>query len=189
MSRFFVDGATATDVHQGSGGDCWFLAALMAVSAKKELIESLCVARDEKIGVYGFVFYRDGEWIYEVIDDKLFLKVGDDDDLKIVRDWDKQKKEGLSLKHDEDKLKDSLQRGGEALYFSHCKSNETWLPLIEKAYAKAHGDYFSIEGGFASEAIEDLTGGVGVVLNPEDSKSNHLLPHPALHVLPSRDRL
>lgn len=32
----------------------------MAISAKKkELIEDrLCVARDEKVGVYGFVFYR-----------------------------------------------------------------------------------------------------------------------------------
>lgn len=56
--QFFIDGATATDVHQGSGGDCWFLASLMAVSAKKELIDKLCVARDEKIGVYGFVFFR-----------------------------------------------------------------------------------------------------------------------------------
>ena len=72
------------------------------------------------------------------------------------------------MKHDEDKLINQLQRGGEALYFSHCKSSETWLPLIEKAYAKAHGDYYAIEGGFASEAIEDLTGGVGVVINPED---------------------
>lgn len=183
--EFFVDGASATDVHQGSSGDCWFLAALMAVSAKKELIDRLCVARDEKVGVYGFVFFRDGEWIYEVIDDKLFLRVGDDDDLQIVRDWDSDKKEGLSIKHDEDKLKETLQKGGTALYFSHCKSNETWLPLIEKAYAKAHGDYFAIEvyvlphciadtladilqGGFASEGIEDLTGGVAVVLNPED---------------------
>jgi hypothetical protein len=56
--QFFIDGATAQDVHQGSGGDCWLLAALMAVSAKKDLIEALCVARDEKVGVYGFVFYR-----------------------------------------------------------------------------------------------------------------------------------
>jgi hypothetical protein len=111
---------------------------------------------------------EDGEWVYEVIDDKLFLRVGDDDDIEVVRDWDKDKKEGMNLKHDEEKLLAQLQRGGEALYFSHCKSNETWLPLIEKAYARAHGDYASIEGGFASEAIEDLTGGVGVVINPED---------------------
>jgi hypothetical protein len=74
----------------------------------------------------------------------------------------------MPLDHDNEKLLVQLQRGGEALYFSHCKSSETWLPLIEKAYAKAHGDYFAIEGGFASEAIEDLTGGVGVVINPED---------------------
>lgn len=140
----------------------------MAVSAKKELIDSLCVARDERVGVYGFVFYRDGGWVYEVIDDKLFMRVGDDDDLEVVRDWDEDEKLGARLKHDKEKLKGQLQRGGEALYFSHCKSNETWLPLIEKAYAKAHGDYFAIEGGFASEGIEDLTGGVGVVLNPED---------------------
>lgn len=34
------------------------------------------------------------------------------------------------------------------------------MPLLEKAFAKAHGDYSSIDGGFVGEAIEDLTGGV-----------------------------
>jgi hypothetical protein len=96
------------------------------------------------------------------------MRVGDDDNIDVVRDWDRDKKEGMGLRHDEEKLREQLQRGGESLYFSHCKSNETWLPLIEKAYAKAHGDYFAIEGGFASEGIEDLTGGVAVVINPED---------------------
>lgn len=27
-----------------------------------ELIDKVCVARDEKVGVYGFVFLRDGVW-------------------------------------------------------------------------------------------------------------------------------
>ena len=53
------------------------------------------------------------------------------------------------------------QSNSGALYFAQCENpNETWLPLLEKAYAKAHGDYSAIEGGFTGEGIEDLTGGV-----------------------------
>jgi hypothetical protein len=31
--------------------------------------------------------------------------------------------------------------------------------VIEKAYAKLHGSYQSLEGGFTSDAFVDLTGG------------------------------
>ena len=51
------------------------------------------------------------------------------------------------------------QHGGKGLYFARSGTEgETWVPLIEKAYAKLHGDYNSLHGGLASEAIEDLTG-------------------------------
>lgn len=71
--KFFSDGASASDIRQGRDGDCWLLAALCTLGNKDGLIEKLCVARDEKIGVYGFVFHRDGEWISEIVDDKLYL--------------------------------------------------------------------------------------------------------------------
>jgi hypothetical protein len=56
--EFFIDGATANDIRQGTNGDCWFLAAITALSGKPELINRICIARDEKVGVYGFVFFR-----------------------------------------------------------------------------------------------------------------------------------
>jgi hypothetical protein len=66
-------------------------------------------------------------------------------------------------------FRESLRKGSNALYFASCKtSNETWLPLIEKAYAKAHGDYQAIEYGFPGEGIEDLTGGISTYIVSED---------------------
>ena len=54
-----------------------------------------------------------------------------------------------------------FQSNSGALYFAQCAHpQETWLPLLEKCYAKAHGDYCSIEGGHEGEGLEDLTGGI-----------------------------
>lgn len=69
--EFFIDGPTANDVRQGRDGDCWLMAALCTLSNKPGLIERCCVAHDQAVGVYGFVFHRDGEWFSEIIDDKV----------------------------------------------------------------------------------------------------------------------
>lgn len=68
--QFFVNGPTANDVRQGRDGDCWLMAALCTLSNKSGLIERCCIAHDVDVGVYGFVFHRDGEWFSEIIDDK-----------------------------------------------------------------------------------------------------------------------
>ncbi|KAL7711879.1 Calpain family cysteine protease [Entamoeba marina] len=57
--------------------------------------------------------------------------------------------------------------------FAKSKSNALWVMLIEKAYAKACGSYFNIEGGFPFEALYDLTGmpQYRIVLNSENNSS------------------
>lgn len=164
--QFYIDGATAGDIRQGRAGDCWFLAALGALSNKKGLIEKVCVDRDDAVGVYGFVFHRDGQWIHTIVDDKLYLS---------VPDWDEslyEKVHWLQIPNRQDaeeEYRKSYQTGSRALYYSQSTSeNEVWLPLLEKAYAKAHGDYYAIDGGFTGEAIEDLTGGVTTELFTSD---------------------
>ncbi|KAI0536506.1 hypothetical protein GGR58DRAFT_474995 [Xylaria digitata] len=165
VPKFFIDGPTANDVRQGRDGDCWLLAALCTLSNKPSLIERVCVARDEQVGVYGFVFHRDGEWISVIIDDKLFLTKPDFDESFLERVlW-----EDRDRVDSEEQYRKAYQSGSGALYFAQCEhANETWLPLLEKAYAKAHGDYQAIEGGFTGEGIEDLTGGVTTELYTAD---------------------
>jgi len=163
--RFYIDGPTANDVRQGRDGDCWLLAALCTLSNKPSLIERVCVARNEQVGVYGFVFHRDGEWISEIIDDKLYLTKPDFDESFLERIlWEDRERV-----NSEEQYRKTYQSGSGALYFAQCEhDNETWLPLLEKAYAKAHGDYQAIEGGFTGEGIEDLTGGVTTELYTTD---------------------
>lgn len=123
--QFTVDGFSGTDIKQGANGDCWWLAALATIAHRKDLMNKICVERDEECGVYGFAFHRDGEWISTVVDDNMYLKekdFGQDSDVydstgKKARLYKKQK-----------------QNGSEALFFAKCDdANETWLPLLEKA--------------------------------------------------------
>ena len=43
--------------------------------------------------------------------------------------------------------------------FGQCKDpNELWVPVIEKAYAKLHGCYKALIGGYSHFALADMTG-------------------------------
>ncbi|KAF1949734.1 cysteine proteinase [Byssothecium circinans] len=150
---FTVDGFSGSSVKQGQVGDCWFIAALSTTCSKPSLMEKICVERDEECGVYGFVFFRDGEWISTVVDDNLYLSNKDYEGT-----YDPEGEKGTEYKT-------IHQTGSKALYFaSSTNPNETWLPLMEKAYAKVHGDFEAIDGGQSGEGVEDLTGGVNTVI-------------------------
>ena len=87
--KFFIDGAGANDIVQGAIKNCWFLSALSTLSTAEGLVEKSCVAvshvhvlyrsyvtgkkRDEEVGVYGFIFFRDAAWTKVIIDEYVLL--------------------------------------------------------------------------------------------------------------------
>ncbi|KAL0563776.1 hypothetical protein V5O48_018289 [Marasmius crinis-equi] len=159
--EFFIDGADSNDIHQGAIGDCWFVSALATVATCEGLIETACVARDQEVGVYGFIFFRDSTWVTVIIDDFVFTSIPKFEELGGL---EKQ------LYHfDKEKYNQSARKDGKSLYFARSGTQgETWVPLLEKAYAKLHGSYFALSGGSASDAIEDLTGGVSTLVSTKD---------------------
>ncbi|XDG00590.1 hypothetical protein ABKA04_000205 [Annulohypoxylon sp. FPYF3050] len=161
----FMKNISPDNVKQGSLGDCWLIAGLSALANVEDAIKNMCVAYDTRIGIYGFVFYRDGEWIYSIVDDKLYLTSPNWDSPSIQREMLNQ----IDREEPDKVYRKTYQTGSKALFFGQCKDqNETWVALLEKAYAKAHGDYGSLSGGWIGEGLEDISGGVTTELLAAD---------------------
>ena len=153
-ATFFYDGTESNDVLQGALGDCWFISALSVIATKDYLLRgefNKSILEDGKIdeeeikmmsegiyppifhsfstkGIFCFRFYKNFQWRYVLIDDRL--------PCYSVYNENQTKK----------------------LVFAHCRlSNEFWVPLIEKAYAKLHGSYASLVSGCIDDGLVDMT--------------------------------
>ncbi|XP_062864006.1 calpain-A-like [Trichomycterus rosablanca] len=134
-----VGGISRFDFAQGQLGNCWFLAAVGALTFKENILQAIFPAgqsfQKNYAGIFHFRFWRFGKWVDVVIDDKLPTINGQLIFAKPV------------------KCKDPVH------------SNEYWPALLEKAYAKVCGSYADMQFGAVSEALMDFTGGVYVTLN------------------------
>ncbi|CAE6382095.1 unnamed protein product [Rhizoctonia solani] len=160
--EFFIDGASSSDVVQSDhSGNSSFMSAVSTVATVKRLIDRICVHRDQEVGVYGFLFYRNSGWVDIIIDDLLYTRIPKFEEL-----MDSQQK---MYHEDKERFNARARVGGKTLFFSRSKTeNETWLPLLEKAYAKLHGDYAALDSDWDSEAVEGLTGGISNIIRVKD---------------------
>ncbi len=76
----FVGGLDRFDINQGEIGNCWFLAALANLAENKRCFERVVPPHQgfgpDHVGIFKFRFWRFGEWVEVVIDDRLPTRNG-----------------------------------------------------------------------------------------------------------------
>ncbi|XP_066450894.1 calpain-14-like, partial [Eleutherodactylus coqui] len=73
--QLIAENASRFDLHQGLTENCWFLAALASVTFHRNLL-SVVIPRNQSFdknyaGIFHFRFWRFGEWVDVVVDDRL----------------------------------------------------------------------------------------------------------------------
>eukprot|EP00062_Callorhinchus_milii_P026427 gi/632988513/ref/XP_007883154.1/ PREDICTED: calpain-5-like [Callorhinchus milii] len=79
--HLFVDGMSAHDLNQGQLGNCWFVAACSCLASRESLWQKVIPSwkdqewnpekADQYAGIFHFRFWRFGQWLDVVVDDRL----------------------------------------------------------------------------------------------------------------------
>lgn len=129
------------------------------MAEKPYLIERLIPHSEyNEVGCYEVFFCLDGAWSSVVVD-SLLPSVPS----KRRKEVTQSATSGFILNHDTERIEEKKEIGHDVV--SKCTMQPafasgfvSWPAIVEKAYAKVHGSYARLSGGYISEAFYDLTG-------------------------------
>jgi len=128
-SLFGTNGVTPEDIRQGSLGNCWIMAGASAVAELPGRLEKVFLNKENKVSKNGIY----GVNIYAL---------GVPHTI-IIDDYLPLRSNGSQLE----------------TFFAHIgDDNSFWGPVLEKAFAKLHGNYSHLDGGNPVKSVRTLTG-------------------------------
>ena len=153
-------GFSSDDIRQGGVGDCWFLSAVSTICLRPDLIQAIVCDPGPTLRVDGqanFRLFLDGHWRDIVVDTQLPC-LGSNSNSSGSSKTTKKKAASSELP---------------LAYSRPGPQGHLWVCLLEKAYAKAHGSYHAISGGWTSEVVESAI----LLISPLDTLLTSLSRH------------
>ena len=128
-SLFGSKGVTMRDISQGQIGNCWWMASCIAVAEYPGRIEKVFLNRGKSsAGAYSLQLWALNAPITITVDDTLPVTPS------------------------------TLKSGYTTMYAYIGDDNSIWGAVMEKAFAKFHGNYARIVGGDSVDGISTLNG-------------------------------
>lgn len=119
----------------------YFLAAAMVLTKRFEYLRAMYIAHNKNIGGVAMQFWLDGKARIVLTDD--FIPCFTVVNVNITGE-------------------NEMKAPTTYLPIHRTKTNDLWLPLLEKCFAKLYGSYRKLHGGNFAEVMRDMTGEVVV---------------------------
>jgi len=126
-------GIRPDDVRQGLLGNCWFLASASAIAEKPSRMEQVFLNLETELneaGIYGVNLNGLGVPYTVIVDDR----------IPTVKAHEKGKQVDRSP------------------FTKLAKDGSIWMTILEKAFAKTHGNYLHIESGDTRMGVDQIYG-------------------------------
>lgn len=145
---------TALAASSGDGDNGWLVSGMAALAEDQNMVGQIfspTLPSDEQLGLYSVWINKHGLWNIVSVDSFLPCKeIQPTASTSTANDRSRHRAEG----------KGAAAVAKYQLFGARAKAalQDIWPAILEKAFAKSHGSYYSLRHGDVLEALQDLTG-------------------------------